>query len=51
MVVMSPRFGTFGNLSASTALGNFSISENHAGSQPILSQATEAASMPEQTEP
>ena len=45
--VMSPRFGTSGYLSASTADGNWSISQNAIGSHPRQSQATDAASMPE----
>lgn len=44
--VMSPRLGTFGNRSASTAQGNGSISLNATGSHPRGSQAQLAASMP-----
>ena len=44
--VMSPRFGTSGNRSDRTALGNSSISEKSSGSHPSGSHATLAASMP-----
>lgn len=44
--VMSPRLGTSGNLAASTAQGNGSISLNAIGSQPSPSHATLAPSMP-----
>lgn len=44
---MSPRFGTSGNLCASTALGKSSTSQKQTGSHPKGSQATVAASMPE----
>src|SRR3990167_6222604 len=47
---MSPQFGTAGNLSARTAAGNLSISAKAAGVQPSGCHATEADSMPEQTE-
>lgn len=47
--VMSPRLGTPGNLCASTALGNGSISENATGSHPSGPNATLAASIPEKT--
>lgn len=47
----SPKFGISGNRSFSTALGNFSISENHTAFQPRGLKATEAASIPLQTEP
>ena len=49
-LVISPRLGTSGNRSASTADGKGSISEKATGSHPRDSHATEAASMPEQTE-
>ena len=45
-LVTSPTFGTSGNLSASTALGNSSSSAKHSGSHPSGSHATVAASMP-----
>lgn len=44
--VTSPKFGTFGYLSARTADGNGSISANARASHPIPSQATLAASIP-----
>lgn len=44
---MSPKFGTDGNLSSSTALGNGSISEKHTGTHPSGDHATVAASIPE----
>lgn len=44
--VMSPKFGTSGKRSSSTAFGNASISENATGSQPKRDHATLAASMP-----
>jgi len=46
---MSPKFGTPGKRSASTAQGKGSISENHAASQPSGIHARVAASTPEQT--
>lgn len=46
---MSPRFGTLGYRSASTALGKGSISLNATGSHPSGSHATDAASMPLKT--
>src|SRR6185312_15396426 len=49
--VMSPRFGICDCLYLSTADGNRSISASHAACQPRVSQATEAASIPEQTLP
>gem|GEM_PF-6069162 len=48
-IVMSPRFGTSGHLSLSTALGNSSTSQKQAGSHPSGSQASVAASTPENT--
>lgn len=48
---MSPRLGTSGKRRRSTSQGNGSISENHAAVQPNGLNATDAASMPEQTEP
>ena len=44
--VTSPRLGTSGNLSASTAHGNGSISAKATGSQSMYVHATDAASMP-----
>lgn len=46
---MSPRLGTSGKRSASTALGKASISQNATGSHPSGSHATVAASTPENT--
>lgn len=43
---MSPKLGTSGQWWASTADGNFSISENATASQPSGSHATDAASIP-----
>ena len=43
---MSPRFGTCGHRWASTAEGNASTSQKATGSQPSGSHATDAASMP-----
>ena len=48
--VMSPKLGTFGNRSASTALGNGSISLNATGSHPSWPHASVAASTPLKTE-
>lgn len=48
--VMSPRFGMSGKRSASTALGNGSISLKATGSHPSWSQARVAASTPLKTE-
>lgn len=45
-LVTSPRFGTDGNLSLSTALGNASTSANASGRHPSGAHATLAASMP-----
>ena len=45
-MVTSPRFGTDGNLSLSTALGNASTSANASGRHPSGAHATLAASMP-----
>lgn len=42
----SPRFGTPGNLAASTAAGNSSTSANASGSHPSFDHATVAASTP-----
>lgn len=49
-LVMSPKFGTFGKRCASTADGKGSISLNPTGVQPNRCHATDAASMPEQTD-
>lgn len=51
ILVKSPRFGTCGQWWARTADGNGSISANQRGFHPRGSQAMEAASMPEHTEP
>lgn len=48
---MSPRLGTLGNRSLSTAQGNGSISLKKAGSQPSPIHARLAASTPEHTLP
>lgn len=48
--VISPRFGTSGNRSASTALGNGSISLNATGSHPSWCHARVAASTPLNTD-
>ena len=45
-LVMSPMFGTSGNLAARTADGNSSISQKQTGSHPSGPAATLAASMP-----
>lgn len=45
-LVTSPRLGTDGNLALSTALGKASTSANARGSHPSVDQATDAASMP-----
>lgn len=45
-LVTSPRLGTDGNLALSTALGKASTSANARGSHPSGDQATDAASMP-----
>ena len=47
-LVTSPRFGTSGNLSRSTAEGNGSTSAKHSASHPSGRQASVAASTPEQ---
>jgi hypothetical protein len=51
MVVKSPCSGVSGWRCLSTARGNASISERKAARQPSGPQATDAASMPEQTLP
>lgn len=48
---MSPRLGTAGYFSARTLEGNGAISENQSKWTPKGPQATDAASMPEQTLP
>ncbi len=49
--VMSPKFGVSGQWWAKTALGNGSVSENHADFQPSGFQATVAARIPLHTHP
>ena len=49
--IISPKLQILGYLSASTRDGKSAISENHSKCKPNGSQATEAASIPEQILP